>query len=76
MGEECGDNCSCDHSHPSAEQIAHHNNFVLSVLIEALIEKKVISKEDLDKKFKEVQEMMMKQAHVHAEAAKSEEKKK
>lgn len=49
MGEEC---CGCGHDHKpedhkfSVEEIAMENNFCLNALIDLLIEKKVITKEE------------------------------
>jgi hypothetical protein len=52
---ECGDeNCDCGAMAMSPEQIIQNNNIMVNVLMELLLEKKVISEEDLKKKFDEL----------------------
>jgi hypothetical protein len=53
MGEECG--CGHDHHEVSTDDIARSNNHLLNALINALIEKKLVTEEDLDKSVKELQ---------------------
>lgn len=56
---ECGDfkeNCDCDEEELSMEDIAESNHVVLNALIDLLVEKKIISEEELDKKIEEFSE--------------------
>jgi hypothetical protein len=67
MGKDCckeGDEgCGCGHGKEdiSLEGIVYNNNFVLNTLIELLIEKKVITEEDLMNKLEQISENLDKE---------------
>jgi hypothetical protein len=54
--EECGDNCDCNHNHQqiSMQQIVEHNHILLNAMIGVLLEKKLISEQDIKAKLKEM----------------------
>jgi len=56
-----------DQKKVTIEQIAVNNNFLLNALLSTLIKKGVISKEDLDKTVKSMQETMQKQTEQKTE---------
>jgi hypothetical protein len=55
MSEECG--CGCENE-ISTEDIVAENNFCLNALIDLLIEKKVITKEEFEKKLSECEDAL------------------
>ncbi|MDD3263810.1 MAG: hypothetical protein PHT94_02850 [Candidatus Nanoarchaeia archaeon] len=58
----CDGNCNGDcehdheHNHIGVEEIARHNNFLISVLIKTLINKGIITDEDMNNTVKEFQD--------------------
>lgn len=56
--EECKDNCDCGHDHNhqqiSMQQIVEHNHILLNAMIGVLLEKKIISEQDIKAKLKEM----------------------
>jgi len=56
--EKCGEECGS--GKVTTEQLIEHNHFILNVLIELLIEKKVISEEELKSKVEEIQKKFAK----------------
>ena len=74
--KNCGEGCGCgknhNHSHPSIEDIAYNNHFLLNTLISHLIEKNVITKEELEGAIQKVTEEHQKMAQEAAEEPKAE----
>jgi hypothetical protein len=63
MGEDkgCGEDCKCGHDHEhgqkmSIEDVVMQTNFCFNALIELMIDKKLISKEEFEKKIMELAE--------------------
>ena len=56
--EECGENCDCGHDHPkqqiSVQQIVEHNHILLNAMIGVLLDKKLISEQDIKAKLKQM----------------------
>lgn len=54
--ECCGGGCGHNHHHhhPSIEDITYNNHFLLNTLIKHLIDKKIISKDELEQEISEV----------------------
>jgi hypothetical protein len=52
--QECG--CGCESHEVTTEDIVAENNFCLNVLIDLLIEKGVITKDEFEKKLDEAEE--------------------
>lgn len=56
--ETCGDNCDCGHDHQehqiSMQQIVEHNHILLNAMIGVLLEKKLISEQDIKAKLKQM----------------------
>ncbi len=75
--ECCGGNCGHNHAHPSVEEIAYNNHFMINTLISLLVDEKVISKEALETKIQKVQEEQLKAyEEAQKEASQSETPKK
>ncbi len=64
MGEGCGDNCNCSRD-ITVEEIVQNNNIVLNTLIDLLIQKGVISEEDLRKRLADIAKELQSAEHKH-----------
>lgn len=66
--ENCNGNCEHNHEHNvGIDEIARHNNFLISVLIKTLITKGIISDEDMNKTVMEFQEAVQADAQSTSE---------